>query len=227
MFLVAKTTFWEGNRRDWSCGKSTSQGPNHSLGQSVEVLGKPLSGLISGSKFLRKVTRTAMACSWVGSGFSCKRYVKDRSGKASGLTWTRGTACACARRPPFGTFRGSVGRMASAFSPSSRRSRWWLRTTCRPTPLVSARTLKACALIDLHLVTAGGDAGSSGSQSPDLGYMLSYEPGMDQHLLGKRDLLWGEESMCTTTSAGPLKSLGRIGQARWQRSFLRIGSSGE
>ena len=32
--------------------------------------------------------------------------------------------------------------------------------------LVSAETLKACALIGLHLLAAGGDAGSSGSQSP-------------------------------------------------------------
>ena len=30
----------------------------------------------------------------------CKRRGKDRSGKASGRIWTRGTVCACARRPP-------------------------------------------------------------------------------------------------------------------------------
>ena len=34
-----------------------------------------------------------------------------------------------------------------------------------PKPLVSAETLKACALIGLHLLAAGGEAVSSGSQS--------------------------------------------------------------
>ena len=43
-----------------------------------------------------------------------------------------------------------------------------------PNPFVSAETLKACALIGLHLMAAGGDAGSSGSQSPDLGDMWKY-----------------------------------------------------
>ena len=60
-------------------------------------------------------------------------------------------------------------------------------------PFVSAETLKACALIGLHLLAAEGEAGSSGSQSLDVGHVearLSCEPGMDQLLLGKRDLLW-------------------------------------
>ena len=38
-------------------------------------------------------------------------------------------------------------------------------------PYVSAETLKACALIGLHLLAAEGEEGSSGSQSPDLGDM--------------------------------------------------------
>ena len=41
-------------------------------------------------------------------------------------------------------------------------------------PFVSAETLKACALIGLHLLAVGGDAGSSGSQSPDLGDTWKY-----------------------------------------------------
>ena len=36
-------------------------------------------------------------------------------------------------------------------------------------PFVSAETLKACALIGLHLLVAEAEAGSGGSQSPDLG----------------------------------------------------------
>ena len=38
-------------------------------------------------------------------------------------------------------------------------------------PAVPAETLKACALIGSHLLAAAGEAGSSGSQSPDLGDM--------------------------------------------------------
>ena len=38
-----------------------------------------------------------------------------------------------------------------------------------PNPFVSAETHKACALIGLQLMAAEGGAGSSGSQSPDLG----------------------------------------------------------
>ena len=39
----------------------------------------------------------------------------------------------------------------------SRKGRWWLRTTCRPT-LVSAESLKACTLIGLHFWAAEGEA---------------------------------------------------------------------
>ena len=42
---------------------------------------------------------------------------------------------------------------------------------CCQIPVVSAEMLKACALIGLHLLAAEGEAGSSGSQSHDLGDM--------------------------------------------------------
>ena len=41
-------------------------------------------------------------------------------------------------------------------------------------PSVPAETHKACALIGLHLLAAGGVSGSSGSQSPDLGVVWRY-----------------------------------------------------
>ena len=41
-------------------------------------------------------------------------------------------------------------------------------------PFVSAETLKARALIGLHLLAAESEAGSSGSQSPDLGDMWKH-----------------------------------------------------
>ena len=41
-------------------------------------------------------------------------------------------------------------------------------------PFVPAETLKACALIGLHLTAGGSASGSSGGQSPDLGHMWRY-----------------------------------------------------
>ena len=43
-----------------------------------------------------------------------------------------------------------------------------------PNPFVSAETLRARWLISLHLLAAESEAGSSGSQSPDLGNMWRY-----------------------------------------------------
>ena len=40
--------------------------------------------------------------------------------------------------------------------------------------VVPAKTLKACAVTGPHLLAAEGEAGSSGSQSPDLGDMWRY-----------------------------------------------------
>ena len=42
-------------------------------------------------------------------------------------------------------------------------------TEVLPNPCVSAETLKACALIGVHLLAADYEVGSSGSQSLDLG----------------------------------------------------------
>ena len=68
------------------------------------------------------------------------------------------------------TFQGSMGRMASSLSSSKRRS----PNEGLPNPFVSAETLKACALIGLHLLAAEGEYGLSGSQSRDLGDMWRY-----------------------------------------------------
>ena len=37
---LAKRTFRKGIKRDWSCGKNISQGPNSRTGQSINVRGK-------------------------------------------------------------------------------------------------------------------------------------------------------------------------------------------
>ena len=88
----------------------------------------------------------------------------------------------------------------------------------KPNPCVSAETLKACALIGLHLLAADHEVGSSGSQSIDLGDMWEYGC--------PKSPIWSSpcsasvtsgdvKSMGTTTSAGPKKSLGRIGPVKW------------
>ena len=77
-------------------------------------------------------------------------------------------------------------------------------------PLVSAETLKACALIGLHLLAAEGDADSR----------LSRKPGVDGSCSANETSLV-VRCISNTTSAGPLKSSGRIGQARWWRSAAR------
>ena len=85
---------------------------------------------------------------------------------------------------------------------------------------VSAETLKACALIGLHFLAAEGEAGSSGSQSHHyLGGMWTQgspnSPEWISSWSASETTFGCEECMSTTTSTGPLKSLGRIGQARW------------
>ena len=90
----------------------------------------------------------------------CQRCGKDRSGKASGLAWTRGTACACARRPPIGTFQGIVGRMASSFSSFIQKESVVASNEVLPNPFVSAETLKAdqVAVSVVIWETCGGTA---------------------------------------------------------------------
>ena len=85
-------------------------------------------------------------------------------------------------------------------------------------PFVSAETLKACALIGLHLVAAEGEAGSSGSPSPDSGdsggkAVLKARSGSALARQARPPL--AVSCVSTTTSAGPLKSSGKIGRARW------------
>ena len=99
-----------------------------------------------------------------------------------------------------------------------------------PNPYVSAEALEACALIGLHLLAADYEVGSSGSQSPDPGDLWKH--GVQNARFGAARVpqvspLVTKRSMGTTTSAGPLQSLGRIGQVKWKRSFKRIGSWGE
>ena len=80
------------------------QRPDRGTGQSSEVCGEPLLRLAVGSK----LQWLAVVC----VPRFCKRCGKGPFGKASGLAWTHGTVCTCSQRPPIGTSRGSMGRMA-------------------------------------------------------------------------------------------------------------------
>ena len=80
----------------------------------------------------------------------------------------------CAQHPPIGVSRRSMGRIASSFSSSSKKEPVAVSNEMPFRPLVSASTLKACALICPHLLGAENEAGSSGSQSLDSGDMWRY-----------------------------------------------------
>ena len=61
-----------------------------------------------------------------------------------------------------------------------------------PNPFVSAETLKACALIGLHILSAEGEAGSTDNQSPDEGDMWRRDCPKSLEWISscKRNLLW-------------------------------------
>ena len=84
-------------------------------------------------------------------------------------------------------------------------------------PCVSAETVKACALIGLHMVTLDNALRSDSDSSPDLGDMWSQKVlcGAATALNGQEVrvlLLWCITS--TTSVISLLKSLGRIGQVK-------------
>ena len=97
----------------------------------------------------------------------CQSCGANLRGKRFGLFWSRGI-----QPLRLGTSQGSLGRTAS--SSSSRKKPEVVSNEVLPDPFVSAETLKACALIDLHLLAADHEAGSSGSQSPNHKDMWKY-----------------------------------------------------
>ena len=147
MTQLVKTTSWEGSGQDWSCAE-------------VRV------------DFVRKVTRIAMACTWVSSGILQKMWERPFwEGVWFYLDlWDRvrlSTASSHWNSPrkygPHGElffFVMKKERVTSNDVPSN--------------PIVSAETLKACAPIGLHLLVAADEDGSSGSRSPDLGDVWRY-----------------------------------------------------
>ena len=89
------------------------------------------------------------------------------------------------------------------------------------------RRKEACALIGLRLLAAEGEVGSSGCQSliqETCGDTVAQKAWIGAARARQVTLPVEVRIMSTTTSAGPLKSLGK---AKRQRSFSRIGSLGE
>ena len=127
---VKKARALLGNEGRQGQGRIAFQRPNQSLGHSVEVLGEYQLGI---AFCLKPLVDSLMKCNGLqlcGHQDFAKNVEKCLFGKASGFAWIRGAVCACAQRPPIGTFQGSMGSMASSSSSLSRRSRW-LRSSCR------------------------------------------------------------------------------------------------
>ena len=162
------------------------QRPNHSLGNSITVPGEPPSGLAIGSK--RKVVRTTMACSDVGTKILQEMW-EGTFWKASGLAWTRGTVCV---------------------HPSERPGEVWAAWRALFLPYQEGagggykrRVLCLCG--SAQGVCAADEAGSSGGQSPV--YETCGGKAVLKALNGAGQARPPLAVRCmSTTSAGPLKS---------------------
>ena len=131
-----------------------------------------LSGLTFGYKRLVEKPSQLQWPAAVRAPRFCKGCGKGRIGKASGFAWTR----------------GKYGLHGELFLFLFKQELVVASKGVLQNPFVSAETLRARWLISLHLLAAEGEAGSSGSQSPDLGNMWRYgcpKKPADQLLLDK------------------------------------------
>ena len=126
-----------------------------------------------------------MTCGREGSGMA-PEFWANLFGKRFGPIWTPGIVCVHAQLPRIGTSQESMGRTASSFSSSQKKDQVVASNEVLPNPCASTETLKACALIGLHLLAADYEVGSSGSQSLDLGELWTYGcPNLEQPVFGK------------------------------------------
>ena len=85
-----------------------------------------------------------------------------------------------------------MGRRTSSFFFLIKREQVVASYEVLPNPYVSVETLKACALIGLHLLAADYEVGSSGSLSPDGRHVeiwVSKRSDLEQPVFGKCHLL--------------------------------------
>ena len=75
-----------------------------------------------------------------------------------GFIWICGTACVYAQPPRIGTFQGKYGPHGELFFILVKKKRDVASNEVMTDPFVSADTLKACALIGLHLLAADYEA---------------------------------------------------------------------
>ena len=99
----------------------------------------------------------------------CQRCGTIRCGLVSGFIWTRGIECVYAQLPRIGASQGSMGHTASFFSFLIEKESVVASNEVLPNLSLSTETLKACALVGLHLLAVDYEVGSSGSQSLDQG----------------------------------------------------------
>ena len=119
------------------------------------------------------------------------KELKEENGKCSFLHYRDTSVAAGARKPSESQNAKALWAMKAAeereeelYDPA-RKDNILRRKQTR----LEAETLKACALIGLHLLAAEGEVGSSGRQSPDLRrrveIRLPKKPGLGQLALGK------------------------------------------
>ena len=146
----------------------TPQRPNCGLGNGAKLLGESLLRLAIGSK---RLVESRVGCSGLRLCV-CQDFAND-VGKA--LLGRRlalpGPMGQCARTAS--TCWNVPGKYGLLFF-FIKKEQVAISNEVPFGPFVSAETLKACALIGLHLLAAEGEAGLSGSQSPDLGDMWRY-----------------------------------------------------
>ena len=127
-----------------------------------------------------------------------KHVVRVLFGKGSGLSWTHGMLWVCARQPASRMFQGKCGPHGELFFFLTKKEPLALTKAVEFRPLVPAETLRACALIGLHLRAAESASASSGSQSHDLGG--AWRCGCPKSLDWDRDVESWTESEGTSSS---------------------------
>ena len=138
------------------------QRPNPGLGKSIKVLGELLLRLAIGSKRLVESRVDCDGLQFVGT----KILRKMREGPFWEGVWPcmdPWDSVHLLERP------GKVWAACRALFLSIKKEPVVATKNVSSNSFVSAETLKACALVGLHLLATEGAAGSSAGQSPDLG----------------------------------------------------------
>ena len=97
----------------------------------------------------------------------CQRCGRSRYGRAFGPTWIRGTACVCAQSPRIGTVQGSYGPRGELFLFLPKKEPMVLSELVEFGSCISAETVKACALIGLHMTAEENAVWSDRDSSPE------------------------------------------------------------